>query len=263
MQNESQPVLGVDPVTGQPSPLPVSPVQQTFKLIAPIWHTGLIIGLILLNSFLGSSKLNSAPVKANRILLYSGTFIFELILFLLIWFVIRRHGVSMRELIGGRWNTAEDFLIDVAIAVGFWIVSALILVGVRVLLGTLDLGHLSKQADELKRTLGPLIPRSAFEAGVFVLLSVFAGLFEEIIFRGYLQRQFAAIFRNVWAGIAVSAVIFGAAHGYQGGRMMVAIAIYGALFGLLAYFRKSLRPGMMAHAAQDAYSGIALFFLVK
>jgi hypothetical protein len=108
-----------------------------------------------------------------------------------------------------------------------------------------------------------MIPRSNLEAGMFVGLSVAAGLFEEIIFRGYLQRQFIALLRNAYLGILASALVFGLAHAYQGGRMMIAIAAYGAMFGLLAHFRKSLRPGMMAHAAQDAYSGIVLFFLTR
>ena len=42
--------------------------------------------------------------------------------------------------------------------------------------------------------------------------------------------------------------------------MMIVIGIFGAFFGILAHFRKSLRPGMMAHAFQDSLSGIALFF---
>jgi hypothetical protein len=32
---------------------------------------------------------------------------------------------------------------------------------------------------------------------------------------------------------------------------------------MLAHFRKSLRPGMIAHAVQDAYSGLALYFLSR
>jgi hypothetical protein len=35
------------------------------------------------------------------------------------------------------------------------------------------------------------------------------------------------------------------------------------MFGLLAHFWKGLRPGMMAHAFQDAFSGIAFFILTK
>jgi hypothetical protein len=36
----------------------------------------------------------------------------------------------------------------------------------------------------------------------------------------------------------------------------VKIAIFGAMYGLLAIWRKSLRPGMMAHAWSDILSGI-------
>jgi hypothetical protein len=45
-------------------------------------------------------------------------------------------------------------------------------------------------------------------------------------------------------------------HGYQGLEACVKIAIYGTLFGLLALWRGSLRPGMMAHAGSDIMSGI-------
>ena len=37
--------------------------------------------------------------------------------------------LRLSDLIGGRWNTPEDSLLDIATAVGFWIVSAAVLVG--------------------------------------------------------------------------------------------------------------------------------------
>jgi hypothetical protein len=36
---------------------------------------------------------------------------------------------------------------------------------------------------------------------------------------------------------------------------MALIFVYGAMFGFLALWRKSLRPGMMVHAWHDAFSG--------
>lgn len=42
---------------------------------------------------------------------------------------------------------------------------------------------------------------------------------------------------------------------------MALIAVYGAMFGFLALWRRSLRPGMMAHAWHDSFEGI-LFFVV-
>ena len=92
-------------------------------------------------------------------------------------------------------------------------------------------------------------------------VSLTAGFCEEIIFRGYLQRQFAAMSNSMLLGVLLSAVVFGAAHGYEGAARMVLIGIYGLMFGLLAWWRKSLRAGMMAHAWHDALSGTVLRML--
>lgn len=257
------------PTPDLPVPAAGAPVSQPAEVkpapIAPLWHTLLITALILGNSFLGSSKLEhvGSGAHGSRLLLYGGTFILELVLVLLIWFGIRLRGVRLRELIGGRWNRVEDFLIDVGLAAGFLFVSLLLLFGLRVALGLIDLHNLQKSQEETLRALGSLAPHSYLEAGFFVVLSVSAGLFEEIIFRGYLQKQFHALARNAVLGIVLSGIIFGLAHGYQGGRNMVVIAVFGIFFGILAYLRKSLRPGMMAHGFQDSLAGIALFFLVR
>ncbi len=257
---DPQPTPEVPSSLSEPLVVPAPPT--TPALIAPLWHTLLISALILGNSFLGSSKVGAVHGSGSRILLYGGTFITQLILILLIWFGIRLRGVRMRDLIGGRWKTVEAFLLDVALAVGFWITSLLLLFGIRVALGTIDLHNMQKSVDDTVRLLGPMAPHTYLEAGLFVLLSVSAGLFEEIIFRGYLQRQFVALGRNAIFGIVASGIIFGLAHKYQGTRMMIAIGIFGIFFGILAHLRKSLRPGMMAHAFQDSIAGIGLFKLV-
>jgi hypothetical protein len=98
---------------------------------------------------------------------------------------------------------------------------------------------------------------------LWILLSVTAGICEEVVFRGYLQRQLAALAKNVWAGIVLSGLIFGSAHGYEGAGRMVLVGIYGMLFGLLAHFRRSLRPGMIAHAFHDGIMGLALRFFFE
>jgi uncharacterized protein len=41
---------------------------------------------------------------------------------------------------------------------------------------------------------------------------------------------------------------------------MLAVMLQGWLLGLLAYWRKSLRPGMLAHGLQDSIGGIVAFF---
>ena len=109
--------------------------------------------------------------------------------------------------------------------------------------------------------VGSLTPRSAAEIITWVALSLTAGFVEEVVFRGYLQRQFMAITRSASAGVAISAFIFGAAHAYQGGVQMFIITALGAMFGILAHWRKSLKPGIIAHAGQDVLSGLLLSWL--
>lgn len=247
-----------------PPPDALSPMPAKHQLIAPAWHTVVIVGLILANSYAGRPSPTMAAITAKgRLLIYAVTFVVQLIFVLFIWFGIRRKGLGMRDLIGGRWAKPEEFLIDVAIAAGFWLVSTVLRSVLAIALHLVDIHNPHAQVEEMKHALGPVIPQSAVELIFFLVLVIFAGVFEEIIFRGYLQRQFGALTRNIWAGVAISAVIFGAAHGYQGNKLMVLLGIYGAMFGILAVLRKNLRPGMMAHAGQDAFSGIAYFFLIR
>jgi membrane protease YdiL (CAAX protease family) len=86
---------------------------------------------------------------------------------------------------------------------------------------------------------------------------------EEILFRGYLQRQIGALSGNIYVGLVVSAILFGAGHGYEGARRMVLIAVLGLMFGVLTLLRKSLRPGMMAHALFDSLQGAVLWAIRK
>jgi membrane protease YdiL (CAAX protease family) len=160
-------------------------------------------------------------------------------------------------LIGGRWEHFEDFLLDVAIAAGFWICSAAVLVGIAYAVGLTN----PNQLKEAQKQLEFLLPESPLEMMMAVLLSMTAGFCEEVIFRGYLQRQFAALARNASVGIAISGIVFGCAHGYEGWRRMIMIAVYGMLFGLLAHFRRSLRPGIMTHAFHDSAAMIIPHFL--
>ena len=88
-------------------------------------------------------------------------------------------------------------------------------------------------------------------------MSVAAGVGEEISFRGYLQGQFARLTSSLPAGILLQAVAFAIPHLYQGWRAAVGTGVYGLAFGVLAAARKSLRPGILAHAFVDVAGGTA------
>ena len=103
---------------------------------------------------------------------------------------------------------------------------------------------------------GALLPRDQKEAAVFFAVSLSAGFCEEVVFRGYLQRQFHSVTRSALLAILLQAVVFGVSHGYQGIDAMLRITVYGIFFGLTTHLCKSILPTILTHAWQDVFSGI-------
>jgi membrane protease YdiL (CAAX protease family) len=89
------------------------------------------------------------------------------------------------------------------------------------------------------------------EGSLAIVVAISAGVCEEIVFRGYLQRQFRALTGSAPIAVLLQAVVFGVPHVYQGTRLAAMVCLYGILFGVLALWRRSLRPGILAHAWSD------------
>jgi membrane protease YdiL (CAAX protease family) len=106
-----------------------------------------------------------------------------------------------------------------------------------------------------------LLPRTPAEMALWMIVSILAGISEEAIYRGYLQKQFAALTGGLPAGILISAATFGAVHVYQGWSRATVIAISAILFGVVAHWRRTVRPGMFAHGLQDAIAPLLLKLL--
>ncbi|HSG06963.1 MAG TPA: CPBP family intramembrane glutamic endopeptidase [Longimicrobiales bacterium] len=105
--------------------------------------------------------------------------------------------------------------------------------------------------------LRALLPRTARERGIFAVLSLAAGVAEEIAYRGYALTVVATVTGAGWAAVATS-VVFGVLHAYQG---WLGVLRTGALGGLLAWgylASGSLWAPMAAHAILDLLLGIAL-----
>src|SRR5262249_38904013 len=67
------------------------------------------------------------------------------------------------------------------------------------------------------RALGSrLFPRSNFELALFVLLSLTAGICEEFLFRGFVMAALFRVGLETWLAVALSSLMFGLAHVYQG-----------------------------------------------
>lgn len=195
---------------------------------------------------------------------YITTFIWQWALFALVVWGVWKKGLKPGALMGKPWRKFDDVLMDFVWAGAFFIGSRVVLAIIVVIV--MAVAKLPQDTFTLKKSVeavGSLAPNSWVEIVMWIGLSVTAGIVEEFVFRGYLQRQLIALTRNAAAGILLCAVVFGFAHAYQGGTQMLIISALGALFGVLAWWRQDLKPGIIAHAGQDIFAGIAVGWIAK
>ncbi|MEX0892448.1 MAG: CPBP family intramembrane glutamic endopeptidase [Gemmatimonadota bacterium] len=103
-----------------------------------------------------------------------------------------------------------------------------------------------------------LLPVTGPEKAWFVVLSVTAGVTEEVVFRGFLLTALILATGSTALAIGLSAALFGVVHGYQGPWGAVRPAALGVLFAVSAVVTGSVLPAMVAHALVDIISGLWL-----
>jgi membrane protease YdiL (CAAX protease family) len=99
--------------------------------------------------------------------------------------------------------------------------------------------------------------------GLALGTAVFAGIYEEFVFRGFVQDRLRKIFakgrnaermgRTRLAIVVSQAALFAVGHGWQGTVGVVHAAVVGALFGVVSAWR-GLRMAMAAHVTIDVVS---------
>lgn len=229
------------------APAIAQPAPSSSKPIAPLWHTALFLVAVGGLAAWGAHRQGLPTFGASRATSYLITTGWEWLLFVLAAWGIRLGGGSIQSVIGGSWSTAKQFWSDLGIGVLFLVGSNILLAGLQAILRP------SPNAN-----IGRLLPRSTTEITLWVFLSLSAGICEEFTFRGYLQQQLNGRLKNVTAAVVTQGIIFGAAHAYQGLKLVLTIVVLGCLIGWLAQWRKSTRPGMISHFLQDAVGGIVL-----
>jgi len=104
-------------------------------------------------------------------------------------------------------------LLDVAIAIPFlavWESSASVM-------------HRMLGPDSAK-SVGTILPRDWYEIVLWVAVSISAGICEEIVFRGYFQKQLAAYTGSMVVAVVLQGILFGVGHSYQGMKQMTIIS---------------------------------------
>jgi hypothetical protein len=111
-------------------------------------------------------------------------------------------------------------------------------------------------------------PTSGVDLLFWTVVSLSAGICEELIFRGFLLRQCIAALRklalspNASAALAVvlTAMLFGAAHLYEGAGSALTIGFLGIAYGVAVLRFGNLRAVIIAHSLQDLIFGLVTYF---
>lgn len=107
--------------------------------------------------------------------------------------------------------------------------------------------------------IAAMLPTTVVERGYFILLSFAAGIFEEIVWRGMVVFAVYAVAPDaaIYWPIAISAVVFGFAHVYQGKRGVLATTFLGAVLCWMYLYSGSLLLPMVLHVLIDVRAGFA------
>ena len=220
-------------------------------LIAPAWHTivfiAIFVGLSVIGGFFQHAVKHQPQAtvpSGSAVPGYISVVVFEWLLVLYVRMGVHKRGMRLRDLVGGRWATPRELMKDIALGAGLW----------AVWIGLMNAHVLGGGTNAAQG----LLPRGILESLMWIPVALSAGFCEEVAFRGYLQKQFQAITGNAGWAVLFQGIIFGIGHLYEGVGQVARITMFGVLFGLLALWRKSLRPGMIAHAWSDIF-GVIIF----
>jgi len=100
------------------------------------------------------------------------------------------------------------------------------------------------------QSIRELIPRSRAERRWGVVVSVTAGVCEELLYRSFLIAYLSA-YMHPWVAVAAAAAAFGAAHAYQGWAGILKTGSIGLVSGVLYQWCDSIAPLIVLHALLD------------
>jgi membrane protease YdiL (CAAX protease family) len=138
--------------------------------------------------------------------------------------------------------------------------SAMVVLVLQVLL-TRHNAKLHERVMRAFKRIGFILPVTREERAWFLLVSLTAGICEEILYRGFLIRYLGDVpwHCGIWVAIAISSLAFGLAHGYQGISGIAATGILGAVMAVIFVVTGNLWLPIAMHALID----LRVLFLIR
>lgn len=165
------------------------------------------------------------------------------------WVAVHRYGGNLDTLSGGRWTSWKSLAVDMGIALPAWIATNAAIYGLVRLYFVW--GFIVPNGSNLQAFPSP---QGLLEVLIRIAASITAGICEEMVFRGFLQRQLHALTGNIVVAVLCQGFLFGFAHGYAGWNSVIECFVIGVLWGALAALRGNLRANFIVHAWQDVWN---------
>jgi len=189
----------------------------------------------------------SAGVADARVKFYKGYIMWQwpLTIGLLAWWLLSGNGLESMGLIpvadGWPW---------VAIGIGVFGILAQVIYLATVSRNVDKLAAIKEQMGELSN-LAPQTPR---EDRLFDMVSITAGVCEEILYRGLLLATLVSLV-GTWPAVAITSLIFGLGHAYQGISGIAKTGLVGLVLAWFTVSSGSLYIAIVLHAIIDLTSG--------
>ncbi len=236
------------------APAPPPPLPRPTP-VAHATHTAALLLILLLTTLYG--HLHTAPAIMQvtpHMTRFVSSILYE---WLLLGSVIA--GIYHRDvfLSAALLRRIPSLAVSFAQGLGIYVMGLVAVLGVSALLYFTPLRGMRNQG-----VLDALLPHTPAQFAVWFLVSLSAGVCEELIFRGYLLQQFTAWTSRPILSVLLAGLVFGSIHLYEGLGAILPIAALGIVYGLCVhYFRGDLRAVIVAHTLQDFLT--ALFALAR
>ena len=182
-----------------------------------------------------------------RVKFYKSVFIWEwpLTIGLLGWWLLAGNTLASIGLVPvverSRW---------VAIGIGVVVIAAQV---VSLAMKSRDSDKLSAIKEQMGE-IASLAPQTRSESRLFDMVSITAGVCEEILYRGLLLVTLVPLV-GTWPAVVISSLIFGLGHAYQGIAGIVKTGLAGLVLALLTVSSGSLFIAIVLHTVVDLTSG--------
>lgn len=115
-----------------------------------------------------------------------------------------------------------------------------------------------KKGESQKNRHGEMMPVTEKEKKLWTIVSLTAGITEEIIYRGFLIFAIGYLIPDlsIWIVLGLASILFGLAHTYQGISGVIRTTLVGFWFSVVYVGIESIIPLILFHALVDYFGKI-------